>query len=187
MPPPGPQPDPGQGGVQRGQPILASMISEDPRRLPAHASDGLPDHLPDEAAITRLVHAFYGHARRDWLLGPVFEAAIGDWDAHLDTLVRFWCSVLLRAGSYRGNPMSAHRPLGLDDQHFARWLALWDRTARDVLAPDQARHVFATAQRIGRSLRVGLEIDPLRRLRRAGDAEPPCPHRGPDGGGSQPA
>ena len=154
------------------------MFPEDPSGPAAQPSATLPDHIPDEAAIARLVHAFYGHARRDWLLGPVFEAAIDDWEAHLDTLVRFWCSVLRRAGSYRGNPMSAHRPLGLDDQHFARWLALWDRTAHDVLAPAQARHVFATAERIGRSLRIGLEIDPLRRLRRA-DGAPACLHGRP--------
>lgn len=156
-------------------------------------------HLPDEAGITRLVHGFYARARADWLLGPVFETAIDDWDEHLDTLVRFWCSVLLRAGRYRGNPMAAHRPLGLDDQHFARWLALWDRTAREMLPREQARHVFETAERIGRSLRIGLEIDPLRRLRRTDDA-PACLHRrrdpaagpgaggDPDGsGGTQPA
>lgn len=130
--------------------------------------------LLDEAGIARLVHAFYARARRDWLLGPVFEGAVDDWDAHLATLVRFWCSVLLRAGTYRGNPMAAHRPLDLDDQHFARWLALWDRTAHEVLPRDQARHVFGTAVRIGQSLRVGLEIDPLRRLRR--DAGTPCAH-----------
>ena len=133
-------------------------------------------HLPDEAGIARLVHAFYARARNDWLLGPVFEAAIEDWDEHLDTLVRFWCSVLLRAGRYRGNPMAAHRPLDLDTQHFARWLALWDRTAHDVLPREQARHVFETAQRIGQSLRIGLEIDPLRQRRRAG-GEPACLHR----------
>ena len=144
-------------------------------------------HLPDEAAIRRLVHAFYARARTDWLLGPIFETTVDDWPAHLDTLVRFWSSVLLRAGSYRGNPMAAHRPLGLDDQHFARWLALWDATARSVLTPVQARHVFETAQRIGRSLRIGLEIDPLRSERR-GDAGPGCPHhRAPDTGADQPA
>src|SRR5690606_39048205 len=116
---------------------------------------------------------------------------VDDWDEHLDTLVRFWCSVLLRAGSYRGNPMAAHRPLGIGDQHFVRWLALWDRTAHEVLPREQARHVFETAQRIGRSLRIGLEIDPLRRLRRAGDA-PTCAHRpvgpgpAPGGGAGKP-
>lgn len=142
---------------------------------PATPGARAPTPPPDEAAITRLVHAFYARARRDWLLGPVFERAVDDWDAHLATLVRFWCSVLLRAGTYRGNPMAAHRPLGLDDPHFARWLALWDMTARDVLPREQARLVFETAARIGRSLRIGLDIDPLRRLRREGDA--PCAHR----------
>ena len=106
-------------------------------------------HLPDEAGIARLVHAFYARARTDWLLGPVFAAAVEDWDAHLDTLVRFWCSVLLRAGSYRA--------------------------AHDVLPREQARHVFATAERIGQSLRIGLEIDPLRQRRR-GDGGPACSH-----------
>jgi hemoglobin len=136
-------------------------------------------HLPDETGIARLVHAFYARARTDWLLGPVFEDAVQDWDEHLDTLVRFWCSVLLRAGSYRGNPMAAHRPLGVGDQHFARWLALWDATARDVLPRAQARHVFQTAERIGRSLRIGLDVDPLRRLRREADG-PGCAHRQDD-------
>ena len=137
--------------------------------------------LPDEAGIIRLVHAFYARARRDWLLGPVFERAVDDWDAHLATLVRFWCSVLLRAGTYRGNPMAAHRPLGLGDPHFARWLALWDRTAHEVLPRGQARHVSTTAARIGQSLRVGLDIDPLRRLRR--DAGTPCAHHAHPGHG----
>ncbi len=155
------------------------MLPPAPPSRPAAAAT----HLPDEAGIARLVHAFYARARTDWLLGPVFEAAVEDWDEHLDTLVRFWCSVLLRAGTYRGNPMAEHRPLGLDEQHFARWLALWDRTAREVLPREQARHVFETAERIGRSLRIGLEIDPLRRLRRAG-GEPACIHRPADAGGA---
>ncbi len=149
------------------------------------ATAPLPEHLPDEAAITRLVHAFYARARSDWLLGPIFETAVDDWSAHLDILVRFWSSVLLRTATYRGNPMAAHRPLGLDDQHFSRWLALWDTTAREVLPHPQARHVFETAQRIGRSLRIGLEIDPLRRERRAGGG-PDCQHHRAGLGADQP-
>ena len=122
---------------------------------------------PDEAAISRLVHAFYGRARVAALLGPVFEAAVHDWPTHMDILVRFWSSVLLRAGTYRGNPMAVHQPLALGEAHFARWLALWEQTAHEVLPPGQAQHVSEIAQRIGRSLRIGLGIDPLRRERRA--------------------
>src|SRR5690606_38313258 len=132
------------------------------------------DPLPDEAGISRLVHAFYGRAGVGAVLGPVFEAAVDDWPEHMDTLVRFWTSVLLRAGTYRGNPMAAHQPLALGEEHFARWLALWERTAHELLPDEQAGHVSEIAQRIGRSLRIGLGIDPLRRERRA--AGGPCGH-----------
>ena len=115
-------------------------------------------HLPDEAGIARLVHAFYARARTDWLLGPVFAAAVEDWDAHLDTLVRFWCSVLLRAGSYRGNPMAAHFNRGIHTEHFVQWLALWRETADALLSPAQAVVVHEYANRIGRSLRYGLGL-----------------------------
>ena len=115
-------------------------------------------HLPDEAGIARLVHAFYARARTDWLLGPVFAAAVEDWDAHLDTLVRFWCSVLLRAGSYRGNPMAAHHGHPITTAHFVQWLALWRETADALLAPAQAELVHEYASRIGRSLRYGLGL-----------------------------
>ncbi len=36
----------------------------------------------DEAMIERLVRAFYGRARLDTLIGPIFEAKVHDWDAH---------------------------------------------------------------------------------------------------------
>jgi hemoglobin len=154
----------------------------------ATPTTAMPDaaHLPDHQAITRLVHAFYGRARGDALLGPVFEAAVQDWTTHLDTLVAFWSSVLLRSGTYRGNPMSAHRPLDLDEAHFERWLALWGETARESLTPPQAAHVSALAQRIGQSLRIGLGIDPLRRQRRAGGA-PACMTGDAGGSADQPA
>jgi hypothetical protein len=63
----------------------------------------------DEAMIRRLVHAFYGEARRDPVLGPIFEDAVaGAWDAHLAKLCDFWSSVLLMSGRFSGAPMAAH-------------------------------------------------------------------------------
>ena len=108
---------------------------------------------PDEAGITRLVHAFYDRARRDRLLGPVFEAAVHDWDQHLDTLVRFWCSVLLRAGSYRGNPMLLHRALpGLTRSMFERWLDLFHEAASALPNRAMAERAGELSQRIAQSL-----------------------------------
>ena len=124
------------------------------------------------------------NAQRD--IAPGLDAAVQDWTTHLDTLVAFWSSVLLRSGTYRGNPMSAHRPLDLDEAHFERWLALWGETARESLTPPEAAHVSALAQRIGQSLRIGLGIDPLRRQRRAGGA-PACMNGDAGGSADQPA
>ena len=37
----------------------------------------------DDAMIERLVRTFYGRARRDPLLGPVFDGTVQDWERHI--------------------------------------------------------------------------------------------------------
>lgn len=113
----------------------------------------------DEALIARQVHAFYGRVRQHPVLGPVFEAAIGDWDEHLAKLCDFWSSVLLMTGRFRGSPMAAHaRNPEILDEHFALWLDLFEQTARDV-CPSPAAALFVEKSRmIGRSLRMGLAV-----------------------------
>ena len=64
-----------------------------------------------EPAIAALVARFYGKARLDPLIGPVFNNTIDDWDEHLRTLNAFWSSVMLTSGRYKGNPMAAHLKL----------------------------------------------------------------------------
>ena len=133
-----------------------------------------PDSLPTRNDLARLVDRFYDTVRADALLGPVFNAAIDDWDAHKATLVDFWSSVILGTGSYRGNPMAAHRPHPIIDAHFGHWLALWRQTTAEVLPPDHAALLQDRAGRIGTSLRYGLGLDPARPLRRSSiDGHPP--------------
>ncbi|QSX76959.1 group III truncated hemoglobin [Agrilutibacter solisilvae] len=109
--------------------------------------------------IARLVDCFYDKVRRHPELGPVFNAAVHDWDEHKALLVQFWSSVALGTASYRGNPMAAHRAQPIRAEHFDAWLQLWDETASEVLAPEQAALMHGYAQRIGRSLRYGLGLD----------------------------
>jgi hemoglobin len=109
--------------------------------------------------IERLVDRFYDRVRADAVLGPIFNPAVHDWAEHKRTLVSFWSSVALRAGTYRGNPMAAHRPHAIDAGHFDHWLALWRQTADDALTPDQAELFHDYARRIARSLQYGLGID----------------------------
>ena len=123
-----------------------------------------PEPPLDAAAIARLVDRFYDRVRVDPLLGPVFNAAVDDWDAHKRLLASFWCSVALRAGSYRGNPMAAHRPHPIRAEHFEHWLALWQDTAQSVLPAAHAALLVDYARRIGSSLRYGLGLEASRPL-----------------------
>ena len=86
----------------------------------------------DEAMIERLVRSFYGRARRDPLLGPIFDGTVQDWERHITRICAFWSSVALMSGRYHGQPMVAHLPLPVDTPHFDRWLALFAATADEV-------------------------------------------------------
>ena len=112
--------------------------------------------------VVRLVDAFYDRVRVDPVLGPVFNPAVHDWDAHKATLVQFWSSIMLGTREYRGNPMAAHLPHPIVDGHFGRWLALWRDTAHRVLQAEQAEAFYQRAQRIAQSLRYGLGLDSVR-------------------------
>jgi len=117
----------------------------------------------DDTAIATLVDHFYEKVRREPLIGPIFNAAVHDWDEHKRLLTSFWCSVALGAHSYRGNPMAAHRPHPIRVEHFDRWLALWQETCLEELGEEHAARMTDYAQRIGRSLKYGLGIHPQAR------------------------
>lgn len=118
-----------------------------------------------EETIRELVHAFYAEVRRDPRLGPIFEAAIGpDWTAHLETMCRFWSSVMLTTGHYKGNPFAVHQRLpNLEPRLFDRWLALFDETVEALFAEAPASIFKAKARRIAESLMLGLFYRPERR------------------------
>ncbi len=114
----------------------------------------------DTAAIATLVDRFYEKVRRDAQIGPVFNAAVHDWDTHKRLLTSFWSSIALRAGSYRGNPMAVHRSLPIQSKHFDTWLALWQETCNEELDASHAAQMVDYAKRIGRSLKYGLGLHP---------------------------
>jgi hemoglobin len=116
-----------------------------------------PISLPvsvSEKRIAELVDRFYARIREDALLGPVFNAAIGDhWPEHLATLTDFWTSVLLATGRYKGNPMMAHLAIPqMDQQHFSRWIELWRETTSEVFGPQISEALVAKASMMGERL-----------------------------------
>jgi len=120
----------------------------------------------DEALVSELVDTFYARVRQDPLLGPVFEAAIGDhWDAHLAKLKDFWSAIALGTRRYNGRPMPAHLRLkGISRAHFERWLGLFRETVDAVMPnPAAADFFYDRANLIGRNfqavmLAVGREV-----------------------------
>ena len=112
-----------------------------------------------EDMIRDLVHAFYAKVRQDPALGPIFEAAIGDWGPHLQRMCDFWSSVTLMSGRYHGAPMPKHAAIeGLNGAHFARWLELFAETAEEVCPPEAAALFVDRSHRIARSLQMGIAM-----------------------------
>ena len=121
----------------------------------------------DEPMIEQLVRTFYGRARFDPLIGPIFENKVHDWERHLSRICAFWSSVVLMSGRYHGQPMVAHLPLPIDTPHFDRWLEIFAATAGDICPPAAAAYFLERARRIADSLELGIaarkgEISPER-------------------------
>jgi len=109
--------------------------------------------------ITQMVHAFYERIRVDEVLGPIFNQNIHDWDRHLATMVSFWSSLMIGAGTYDGTPMPRHAALpGLSADLFRRWLNLFDQTTSELPNQDMAGRAREYARRIARSLWFGYQI-----------------------------
>lgn len=104
-----------------------------------------------EEQIGNLVEVFYAKVRIDPEIGPIFNAIVSDWPHHLSLLKDFWSTVLLTTGRYKGDPAMRHMGLGLDPEHFERWLALFSETTREIFPAETAEWVLSKAQRIGRN------------------------------------
>lgn len=109
-----------------------------------------------EENIARLVATFYGRARADDLIGPIFNAHVADWDHHIARIADFWSSVMLKTGRYDGRPMPPHLRLQLKGEHFDRWLVLFETTAREIFESDVAEAFIVRARRIADSFEMGI-------------------------------
>lgn len=124
-------------------------MSRDANELPLTEGSGGAGVAPaSEGEIRRLVVEFYETARGDGLIGPVFDGHVADWDAHFDTMCDFWSSAVLKTGRYSGRPAAAHFGLGLTEQHFERWLAIWEQTAERELGGAKAAPFIAMGRRM---------------------------------------
>lgn len=120
------------------------------------SSDPSLDPAEAEAALARLVREFYGKARQDPALGPIFNNAVVDWDVHYHTVTNFWSHALLGTTRYKGTPYAPHVHLPIQPEHFDRWLSLFEETARETLPSPLAERAIEKAQHVARGFKVGL-------------------------------
>jgi hemoglobin len=118
-----------------------------------------------EEALAALIPAFYARVRRDPLIGPLFNAAVHDWEEHLGKLTAFWSSVMLTSGRYKGSPMAAHlrHADAIRPEMFERWLAIWHEVTDALMPPLAAQALQERAARIAESLQLGIQFRPGQR------------------------
>jgi hemoglobin len=98
----------------------------------SHLFEDARDDIADRDDIEVLVRNFYRDAAMDDLLGPVFEAARVNWNAHIATLIDFWAWQLLGEPGYDGHPLRAHEPVHartpFAHSFYERWVELFCAT-----------------------------------------------------------
>lgn len=109
--------------------------------------------------IQTLVDSFYAKVRVDELIGPVFnDVAKVDWNEHLPKLYDFWNDLLLGSDLYHGRPFPPHTVLGLEIQHFERWLQLFTATVDEHFTGLKALEAKQRALRIGQNFATNLQL-----------------------------
>jgi hemoglobin len=108
--------------------------------------------------ISKLLRHFYAEVRQDPLIGPIFNAQIKDWKHHLEIISSFWQTLTGGPRTFaRPMPMK-HLPLQLKEEHFERWLFLWQANCRAQLPIEAAREMIDLAHHIAHKLRIFLSI-----------------------------
>ncbi|MDJ1480774.1 group III truncated hemoglobin [Cytophagaceae bacterium YF14B1] len=94
--------------------------------------------ITDIKDIEQFVNTFYGKAREDELIGPIFNNAVKDWSHHLPAMYKFWSQLLLGTMDYTGSPFAKHIPLPIEKQHFDRWIQLFYTTLDELFEGPKA-------------------------------------------------
>lgn len=118
----------------------------------------MKNEIRNRKDIELLVDSFYTDVRKDALIGPVFNGVIQNrWPQHLETMYRFWETVLLNNSTYRGNPFMPHSELPIEKKHFDRWLTLFHATLDDYFSGTVAEEAKWRSNKMAEMFQMKLE------------------------------
>jgi hemoglobin len=111
--------------------------------------------------IERLISAFYTHAMQDELIGSFFtEIAAINLAEHLPIMYDFWDNLLFHTKAYQGGMMYKHllldRQQKMQDEHFERWLMLFEREVDDHFSGPKADEARQRAHMIASTMRMRM-------------------------------
>lgn len=106
--------------------------------------------------LLKLLRHFYADVRQHELIGPIFNAHIKDWPAHIEKIADFWSGLTGGPATYGGGMVMKHLTLGIGEAHFEAWLGLWKRTCATHLSEAEANDMIAIANKVGGRLRAIL-------------------------------
>jgi hemoglobin len=109
-----------------------------------------------EAAIINMVREFYGRARLDPMLGPIFNSTVVNWEKHFHTISNFWSKVLLKTDRYSGHAYVHHVHLPIEPSHIEHWLELFAETVETTLAAEYRAPALAKARMMGENFKAGV-------------------------------
>ena len=117
--------------------------------------------------IEKLVDGFYNKVRKDTMLGFIFvDIAKVNWDTHLPIMYDFFENILFYTGPYSGNPMELHKHVNrlfpITDEHFSRWILLFNTTVDELFIGDSAELVKQRAKNIAEIMQMKIAGNPSR-------------------------
>jgi hemoglobin len=114
------------------------------------------DPTDREASIEWMVRRFYELGLADAVLGPIFRAAIHDWEGHIRLVADFWSRSILGTSRYAGNPYAPHMRLDFEPEAFEYWLKAFETAATESLSAEDAARAIGVARHMAGSYKAGL-------------------------------
>lgn len=111
----------------------------------------------NEAAIEAMVRRFYDLSLADDVLGPMFRAAIDDFEGHYRIVTDFWSHALIGTDRYkRGTPFTHHLGLEVSEVHFDRWMRAFEQAVGETLVFPLDALALKRAAHMTESFKAGM-------------------------------
>ena len=121
----------------------------------------MKEDIQNRADIAEFINRFYDKLLSDRLMAHLFtDVAKINLKEHLPILYDFWENILFQTGNYRRDTMKPHldlhRMYPLTDEHFDRWLKLFDESVDELFEGEKARQAKVRALSIATVIRIKI-------------------------------